>query len=241
MHVADFGIASAAGLDSLTQTGTVLGTASYLSPEQAKGERTTQRATATRSAVVAFELLTGRRPFEGDSVAAEAAAHVPATMPSVCDVNPALPCELDPVFARALAKNPDATATASCAEFVAALRDALETPPARRGSSRRRRGATAAASPAHRPRLLVPRRWRLLLVAGIAAGPPSPTRRAHSATKPPPPQQRDVSVKTVTQQGTTVVTTAPRDGAAADDRSRKHDRAAVGRAAYALNNAGVTS
>ncbi|MES1248639.1 MAG: serine/threonine-protein kinase, partial [Actinomycetota bacterium] len=105
VHVADFGIASAAGLDSLTQTGTVLGTASYLSPEQAKGERTTPRSDLYSLAVVAFELLTGRRPFEGDSAAAEAAAHVTGEIPSVCDVNPAAPCELDPVFATALAKD----------------------------------------------------------------------------------------------------------------------------------------
>src|SRR5213082_1768329 len=88
MHVADFGIASAAGLDSLTQTGTVLGTASYLSPEQAKGERTTEASDLYSLAVVAFELLTGRRPFEGDSVAAEAAAHVTGEVPSVCELNP---------------------------------------------------------------------------------------------------------------------------------------------------------
>src|SRR5262249_20865282 len=71
VHVADFGIASAAGLDSLTQTGTVLGTASYLAPEQAKGERTTAASDLYSLAVVAFELLTGSRPFEGESIAAE--------------------------------------------------------------------------------------------------------------------------------------------------------------------------
>ncbi|MDX6467196.1 MAG: eukaryotic-like serine/threonine-protein kinase, partial [Gaiellaceae bacterium] len=121
VHVADFGIASAAGLGSLTQTGTVLGTASYLSPEQAKGERTTPASDRYSLGVVAFELLTGRRPFEGDSVAAEAAQHVTAEIPSVCDVNPETPCELDPVFERALAKDP-ADRFGSCAEFVAALR-----------------------------------------------------------------------------------------------------------------------
>ncbi len=83
VHVADFGIASAAGLSSLTQTGTVLGTASYLSPEQAQGERTTAASDLYSLGIVAFELLTGRRPFEGDSVAAEAVAHVTGEVPSV--------------------------------------------------------------------------------------------------------------------------------------------------------------
>lgn len=125
VHVADFGIASAAGLDSLTQTGTVLGTASYLSPEQARGERTTPASDLYSFAVVAFELITGRRPFEGESVAAEAAAHVTGAVPSVRDVDPDLPGELDPVFARALAKDPSQRYT-SAAELVAALRASLE-------------------------------------------------------------------------------------------------------------------
>src|SRR6266576_1981851 len=106
VHVADFGIASAAGLGSVTQTGTVLGTASYLSPEQAQGERTTPASDLYSLGIVAFELLTGRRPFEGDSVAAEAAAHVTGVVPPVRELNPALPSELDPVFAKALAKDP---------------------------------------------------------------------------------------------------------------------------------------
>src|SRR3954454_11914982 len=106
VHVADFGIASAAGMDSLTQTGTVLGTASYLAPEQAKGHRATPASDLYSLAVVAFELITGHRPFEAESAPAEAAAHVTESVPSVCDVNPAAPCELDPVFATALAKNP---------------------------------------------------------------------------------------------------------------------------------------
>src|SRR5206468_5466073 len=102
VHVADFGIASAAGMDSLTQTGTVLGTASYLAPEQAKGQRTTPASDLYSLAVVAFELITGHRPFEAESAPAEAAAHVTESVPSVCDVNPDAPCELDPVFAKAL-------------------------------------------------------------------------------------------------------------------------------------------
>src|SRR3954449_5732086 len=125
IHVADFGIASAAGMDSLTQTGTVLGTASYLAPEQAKGERATPASDRYALGVVAFELLTGHRPFEADSVAAQAAAHVTGEIPSVCDVNPDAPCELDPVFEQALAKDPAERYT-SGAEFVAALRASLE-------------------------------------------------------------------------------------------------------------------
>ena len=83
LRVADFGIASAAGLHSLTLTGTVLGTAGYLSPEQARGERATPASDRYSLAVVAYELLTGHRPFESESPTAEPAAHVQAEVPSI--------------------------------------------------------------------------------------------------------------------------------------------------------------
>ena len=124
VHVADFGIASAAGMDALTMTGTVLGTAGYLSPEQAQGDRATPASDRYALAVVAFELLTGRRPFEAESPTAEATAHVYTDVPSVCEHRRQLPRELDPVFRTALAKNP-AERYGSSAEFVAALRGAL--------------------------------------------------------------------------------------------------------------------
>jgi serine/threonine-protein kinase len=124
VHVADFGVASAAGLDSLTLTGTILGTAGYLAPEQAQGERATAASDRYALGIVAYELLTGARPFEGDSATAEAAAHLHSPVPSVCERRAGLPPELDWVFERALAKDPR-DRFASCAEFVAALRDAV--------------------------------------------------------------------------------------------------------------------
>ena len=118
LRVADFGIASAAGLHSLTLTGTVLGTAGYLSPEQARGERATPASDRYSLAIVAYELLTGQRPFESESPTAEATAHVQAEVPSISP-------QLDPVFQRALAKEPR-TRFETASDFVAALREALE-------------------------------------------------------------------------------------------------------------------
>jgi serine/threonine protein kinase len=125
LKVADFGVASAAGLDSFTATGTVLGTAGYLAPEQARGEQTGPASDRYGLAVVAWELLTGARPFERESATAEAAAHVNSPVPPVSTANPDLPRELDGVFAQALAKAPD-DRFESCAEFVAALREGLD-------------------------------------------------------------------------------------------------------------------
>jgi eukaryotic-like serine/threonine-protein kinase len=122
--VADFGIASSAGMDSMTLTGTVLGTAGYLSPEQAQGERSTPASDHYALAVVAYELLSGERPFERESPTAEAAAHVNAPVPSITERCENLPPELDRVFQRALAKDPRQR-YGSAREFVAELRDAL--------------------------------------------------------------------------------------------------------------------
>jgi eukaryotic-like serine/threonine-protein kinase len=165
VHVADFGIASAAGMDSLTMTGTVLGTAGYLSPEQAQGDRATSASDRYALAVVAWELLTGRRPFEADSPTAEAAAHVNAPVPSVSSQT-GLPRELDGVFEQALAKDPERR-FATSADFVAALRAALADSA---GTTRTLPVAAPAAPSAARP----PRTaWPLLaalLVAGALAG-----------------------------------------------------------------------
>jgi eukaryotic-like serine/threonine-protein kinase len=171
VHVADFGIASAAGLDSLTATGTILGTAGYLSPEQAKGERATPASDRYALAIVAFELLTGHRPFESESVTAEAAAHVNNPVPSVCDKLDWLPCELDPVFHRALAKDP-AARYPSCSEFVADLRAALHEAA---GQTRIAEPAAAAPPPTAPPApyhyVRPPRRtWPLLAAMLVAAG-----------------------------------------------------------------------
>ena len=124
VHVSDFGIASTAGDDTLTAPGTVLGTAGYLSPEQARGQPATPASDRYALGVVAFELLTGRRPFSGDTPTTEAFAHMHADVPSAAALDPTLPPRVDDVFRRALAKDPtDRPATAR--ELVDELRAAL--------------------------------------------------------------------------------------------------------------------
>jgi serine/threonine protein kinase len=123
VHVADFGIATAAGLDSFTQTGTILGTAGYLSPEQAEGRPATAASDRYALAVVAFELLTGSRPFAGESPAAEVAAHAYGAVPSASSRRRSVPRCADPVFASALDKRPERRYP-RCTAFVAALRSA---------------------------------------------------------------------------------------------------------------------
>jgi predicted Ser/Thr protein kinase len=170
VHVADFGIASAAGLDSMTMTGTVMGTAGYLSPEQAQGERATAASDRYALGIVAFELLTGTRPFEADSMTAEAAAHVHADVPSISERLPSLPYELDPVFQRGLAKDPRARYP-TCADFVADLRQALHEAAGMTRQIEPVPAAPPAYGPPRGPRLpVVPVLVGLgLIVAGIVA------------------------------------------------------------------------
>jgi eukaryotic-like serine/threonine-protein kinase len=128
VHVSDFGIASASGADMLTEPGTVLGTAGYISPEQARGEPATSASDRYSLAVVAFELLTGRRPFGGDTPTTEAFAHLNASVPRVGDVDPTQPLALDSVFDSALAKDPSQR-PGTARELVRRLREALDDAP----------------------------------------------------------------------------------------------------------------
>ena len=138
VKVADFGVASAADLGSFTEVGTVVGTAGYLAPEQARGERAGPASDLYALAVVAFELLTGKRPFERESSTAEAMAHVSAPIPPASASNPTLPDELDDVLARGLAKEPEHR-FGSAAELVERCATRSTGPPGRRGSRRSHR------------------------------------------------------------------------------------------------------
>jgi serine/threonine-protein kinase len=210
VRVADFGIASAAGLDQLTEVGTVLGTAGYLAPEQARGERAGPASDRYALGVVAYELLSGRRPFERESATAEAAAHANETLPPVRSINPDLPPGLDRVLARALAKDPAArheSAGALVAELRAALREeaaptrvvVAPPPPVER---------TTAQAPPPRPRKHAPRRplWpilagalALLALVGVAVG---------SIVAGDDPEAGGQTVeRTITSQGDTVTVT----------------------------------
>jgi serine/threonine protein kinase len=207
VKVADFGVASAAGMDSFTQTGTVLGTAGYLSPEQARGERATAASDRYALAVVAWELLTGRRPFERESAPAEAAAHVNAPVPSVHGASPELPRSFDAVFARALAKSPSERFP-SASDFVSELRSAFHddagdtvwmAPPTPRVPT----APTRVATTRRRSAWWIP----LLLGAVIAGAVVAVVLTSRDSKQAATPGPRTV-IHTVTGPGTTVVTTA---------------------------------
>src|SRR4051812_28025208 len=95
LAVGDFGIATVASEAQLTQTGQVLGTAAYISPEQARGHAATAASDRYALAVVAYELLTGERPFSADHPAAQARAHVEATVPAASARSAGLPAAVD--------------------------------------------------------------------------------------------------------------------------------------------------
>jgi hypothetical protein len=106
LAVGDFGIARLADDTHMTQTGQVLGTAAYLSPEQAMGQPATAASDRYALAVVAYELLTGQRPFAGGPVTAQARQHVEDEPERATEAEPGLPPAIDAAFARGLAKDP---------------------------------------------------------------------------------------------------------------------------------------
>jgi serine/threonine protein kinase len=208
--VADFGIARVADdtLTGMTATGTVLGTAGYLAPEQALGQPATPASDRYALGVIGYELLTGGRPFERQSETAEAAAHIHEPVPPASERHAGLPRAVDGVFDRALAKDPGERYSTG-ADFVSALGNALE----RRETTTRllpaappppvRRGAPRGRPPWAIPLLLA------ALVAALVAGLLVAAMLTSQDDNNPaaPPTQGPVTVTVEETVGTTVVTT----------------------------------
>lgn len=122
VKLADFGIAKATEQSSITQVGSVLGTAAYLAPEQARGEASGPRADLYSLGVVAYQLLSGRLPYEATSLS-ELALKQQRELPAALDEwNPDVPPALAQAIALALAIAPEGR-YASAAEMERAIRD----------------------------------------------------------------------------------------------------------------------
>ncbi len=144
VKVTDFGIAHNPVDGDITQTGQMVGTAQYISPEQAQGKAVSNASDLYSVGVVLFEMLTGKVPFDGDASVAIALKHINEPTPRPSAINPAVPPVLDAVVLKAMAKSP-VERYANADEFILALeraRDNLGAPPGRTEI----RGAVAPAA-----------------------------------------------------------------------------------------------
>ena len=213
LNVADFGIARVLDQTTagVTVPGTIMGTSGYIAPEQANGEPATAASDIYSLGAVAYELLTGVRPFQRRSATAEAAAHLHEPVPRASDKQPELATEVDEVFEHVLAKDP-AERHATAGEFVADLRAAVEA-----GEQVTRLVAPAvppgppvvaapppSSAPRRRSRLL-PLLAALLLVGGGALAAVLLTRGGDQKQTEVTRTVRAVSTMRVTTTGTTVV------------------------------------
>src|SRR4051794_10702423 len=122
LKVTDFGIARA-GASEMTETGSIMGTAQYLSPEQAQGQRVGTASDLYSIGVMLYEMLAGRVPFTGDSAVSIALKHVSESPQRLRELRPDVHPRLEQAIGRALLKDP-AQRYASADEFIAALEQA---------------------------------------------------------------------------------------------------------------------
>jgi eukaryotic-like serine/threonine-protein kinase len=184
VKVTDFGIARA-GASDMTETGSIMGTAQYLSPEQAQGHAVSASSDVYSVAVVLYELLTGRVPFDAESAVSIALKHVSEAPTAPTSVNPRIPPELEQIVLWGLNKNP-ADRPKDADQFIAALEAARASILA--GGTGQRTAAMAAVGA-----VAVPVDAAALAPAAAAAAmPPFLGDPAPAATEPPfgPPPER---------------------------------------------------
>ena len=146
LKVTDFGIARS-GTSQMTETGSIIGTAQYLSPEQAKGAPVTPASDIYSVGIVLYEMLTGSVPFTGDTPLEIAMKHLSATPLPPSEIRHDVPHELDSIVLRALAKNPEDRYQGSDemdADLARAARGQAVAPETEEAATQVLRGAGAA-------------------------------------------------------------------------------------------------
>ena len=161
--IVDFGLAKTPGATELTRTGSTLGTAAYMSPEQAQGESIDARTDVWALGVVLYEMLAGRRPFQGNHLPAIVYAIVNEKLKPLREARPDVPGELDRIVSRALEKHRGARyqAASEVAAELEAWRASLTA------TSTRAIDLRLLWQTTRRPRVAIP---ALLIVLAIAAG-----------------------------------------------------------------------
>jgi len=159
VKVTDFGIARA-GASDMTETGSIMGTAQYLSPEQAQGHAVSAPSDLYSIGIVLYEMLTGRVPFDGESPVSIALKHVSEAPVPPGQINPEIPPMLEQVVLWALNKDP-ADRPADADQFIMALeqvRESLTTSPGEQTASMRAISAGGALVPTggHQPTTVMP-------------------------------------------------------------------------------------
>lgn len=167
-RVTDFGIARSLEEEGVTDTGEVVGTTDYVSPEQASGEPADERSDIYALGIVLYELLTGEVPFQAESQVAVAMKHVSEQIPDVAAVRPGVPATVAAVVDKATEKDPDYRYR-SIAEMIADLEISLDESAAREPAQRRSDQATTVLKtvPAARKPLTSSKRSSRL---GVAMG-----------------------------------------------------------------------
>ncbi len=179
LKVTDFGIARA-GVSQMTETGSIIGTAQYLSPEQARGAQVTAASDVYSVGIVLYEMLTGTVPFTGDTPVEIAMKHVGETPHPPSAIAPGIPADLDRVVLRALAKNP-ADRYESAADFDSDLSLIEAGLPIARETTEAATAILASTAPPAASTEVLARR---------SAPPAPPPRRPPSYEYAPPPRRR---------------------------------------------------
>ncbi len=161
-YLIDFGIARGADQTGLTSTGSMIGTWHYMAPERLGGREVDARSDIYALACVLHECLTGSRPFPGDSMESQVAAHLTAPPPRPSIARPGVPPEFDAVIAKGMAKQPHERYQTTV-ELARAARDAVTVPiprppatPRQPSTQRAPAAITAPGEPAQEPRQPTP-------------------------------------------------------------------------------------